>query len=37
MPPCYVEARERPEGSLFPLRCDDVHYTGATKRDWPPR
>ena len=35
MPPCYIEAREKPEGSLFPIPCTDVLYEGPPKRQWP--
>jgi hypothetical protein len=35
MPPGYIEARERPEGSLFPIPCSDIDYSGASKRAWP--
>jgi hypothetical protein len=35
MPPCYIEARERSEGTLFPLMCADVLYSGPAKRNWP--
>lgn len=34
MAPCYLEASERPEGSLLPLPCDGVAYVGAPKRKW---
>jgi hypothetical protein len=34
MVPCYIEASERPEGTLFPLPCDGVAYLGAPKRAW---
>lgn len=35
MPPGYIEARERPEGSLFPIPCRGIRYEGAAKRTWP--
>ncbi len=35
MPPCYIEAADRPEGSLFPLPCDHVDYQGPAARPWP--
>jgi hypothetical protein len=35
MPPCFIEATEKPEGSLFPARCDDIDYSGAPERRWP--
>lgn len=34
MPPCFIEAVNRPEGTLFPFRCDDVLYQGPAKRSW---
>jgi hypothetical protein len=34
MLPCYIEAAERPEGTLFPLACKDVAYLGVPKRPW---
>jgi hypothetical protein len=34
MPPCYLDAAKRPEGTLFPLPCDGVAYEGAPKRSW---
>ncbi len=35
MPPGYIEARERPEGSLFPVPCRDIAYHGKPRRTWP--
>lgn len=37
MPPGYIEARERTEGSLFPIPCRDVRYEGVAKRAWASR
>ena len=34
MPPCYLEASERPEGATFALRCTKVQYTGPGRRQW---
>lgn len=34
MAPCYLEATERKEGTLFPLPCEAVSYLGAPKRKW---
>ncbi len=34
MQPCFIEAAERPEGTLFPLACADILYQGAHKRRW---
>jgi hypothetical protein len=35
MPPCYIDAAEKPAGTLLPLPCDSVGYTGTPKRSWP--
>ncbi len=35
MQPCFVEATEKPEGTLFPVACTDVQYEGIAKRSWP--
>jgi hypothetical protein len=34
MQPCFVEAANRPEGTLFPVACTDVRYGGVPKRPW---
>lgn len=34
MPPCYLDAAERPEGTVLPLPCDGVAYSGVAKRSW---
>lgn len=34
MLPCYIEASEKPEGTLFPLACANVAYIGVPKRKW---
>ncbi len=34
MPPCFIEAKENPEGSFLPIRCDRISYTGISKRTW---
>lgn len=34
MQPCFIEAAERPEGTLYPLRCKDVIYSGVPPRSW---
>jgi|WetSurMetagenome_2_1015567.scaffolds.fasta_scaffold00176_14 hypothetical protein len=34
MQPCYIEAEENPEGSLFPLSCSHIIYDGKPKRTW---
>lgn len=34
MPPCYIEACERPEQATFPLRCKTLSYDGPPRRRW---
>lgn len=34
MPPCYLDAAEKPEGQLFPLPCRMLSYEGVKKRRW---
>jgi len=34
MPPCYLEAAEKPAGLLFPLPCRVMLYEGVTRRQW---
>jgi len=34
MPPCYLEAAEKPEGLLFPLPCRMLSYEGVARRRW---
>ena len=34
MPPCYLDASERPANTLLPLACDGVAYDGPAKRPW---
>lgn len=34
MPPCYLEALERPERATFPLRCSAIRYDGPARRSW---
>lgn len=36
MPPCILEAGEKPAGTLFPTRCCDVAYNGVAPRAWEP-
>ena len=31
---CYLDASSKPEGSLFPLRCERVSYKGKGVRHW---
>lgn len=35
MPPCILEAAEKPAGTLFPIRCSDIDYQGQAPRAWP--
>ncbi len=34
MIPCYLDALEQPEGTLFPLRCSRIDYQGKPPRSW---
>lgn len=34
MPPCYLDAAEKPEGQLFPLPCRVMLYEGVARRRW---
>lgn len=34
MQPCFIEASERQEGTLFPISCMDIFYSGPVKRQW---
>jgi hypothetical protein len=34
MPPCYLDAAEKPEGLLFPLPCRVMLYEGVSRRQW---
>lgn len=34
MPPGYIEAKDKPAGTLFPIPCRDVQYGGAPHRSW---
>ena len=34
MPPCYLDALKKPEGSLFPLPCRMISYEGVEIRRW---
>jgi hypothetical protein len=34
MPPCFTEASERPEGTLYILACSDILYEGKPQRPW---
>ena len=35
MPPCYIEAADKPEGTLFPTACTQIVYQGPAQREWP--
>lgn len=35
MQPCFLEATDRPEGSLLPLSCNHILYEGVAPRMWP--
>lgn len=37
MPPCFIDAVEHPEGTLYPLACADIAYDGCAPRLWPGR
>lgn len=37
IPPCIVEAAQKPAGAVFPHRCSDIAYTGVAPRTWPER
>ena len=32
--PCFIEASDRPEGTLYPIPCADILYEGESKRSW---
>jgi hypothetical protein len=32
--PCYIDTRDKPEGSFFPLRTTRINYRGAPMRVW---
>ena len=34
MPPCYLDAADKPEGLLFPLPCRMMSYEGLPRRRW---
>ena len=34
MPPCYLDAVEKPAGQLFPLPCRMMSYEGVARRRW---
>lgn len=34
MPPCFIEASQRPEQATFPMRCQSLIYEGPPRRGW---
>jgi hypothetical protein len=34
MPPCFIEASGRPEGTLYAVACSDILYEGQPQRPW---
>jgi len=34
MTPCYIDALNHTEGTLFPLRCERIEYSGPKNRSW---
>ena len=32
MVPCFLDAKQNKEGTFFPMRCENLQYTGASKR-----
>lgn len=34
MQPCFIEARDRPEGAFLPLACENIAFEGVPKRSW---
>ena len=34
MQPCFIEASDRPEGTLYPIPCTNILYEGEFKRTW---
>lgn len=34
MQPCFIEASDRPEGTLYPIPCADILYEGESRRAW---
>jgi len=34
MPPGFIEASDRPEGTLYPVSCADILYEGKPQRTW---
>ncbi len=34
MVPCFLDGAEKPEGSVFAMKCDSIIYSGVEKRAW---
>lgn len=34
MQPCFIEASDRPEGTLYPIPCTNILYGGESRRSW---
>ncbi|MDB5887981.1 MAG: hypothetical protein JWM03_853, partial [Rhodocyclales bacterium] len=34
MQPCFIEAAEKTEGTLYPISCADIRYEGVPYRSW---
>jgi len=34
MAPCYIEARDKPEGGFFPVRCESIVSDNPKRRQW---
>ena len=32
--PCYIDAKDHPEGTFFPLSCERISYEGTETRKW---
>jgi hypothetical protein len=32
--PCYIDAADKPEGTLLPVRCERLAYNGPKRRTW---
>ena len=33
---CHIDAATQPQGSFFPMRCEQIFYNGANSRQWVP-
>lgn len=34
MPPCWLEAADKPEGAVYPTPCEKLSYEGVARRSW---